>query len=191
MNKLSDRMWITRKARINMEKRLLLDLRIYTYLIPWYSILLIAVSVLPSAVNTTIKNSISVMGSIIVLVASLLLSQRDYRQECRLIKEQYIKIVKLIHDAIAAEANNESTDAIENEYCLLLQSTENHSEYDYKKVVIECKLRKKANPNENYTVPSPCFFDWVYFTIYTFGFWLLVTFIFVVFPIGICLWLLK
>lgn len=191
MNKLSDRMWITRKARINMEKRLLLDLRIYTYLIPWYSVVLIAVSVLPSTVNDTLKNSISVLGSIIILVASLLLSQRDYRQECRLIKEQYIKIANLINDAVTAETNNESTDAIENEYSLLLQSTENHSEYDYKKVVIECKLRKIANPDEKYTVPSPSFFDWICYTIYNLGFWLLISFIFIVLPLGICLWLLK
>ncbi len=191
MNKLSDRMWITRKVRINMEKRLNFNYKICTYLIPWYSILLIAVSIIPSNVDSSIRNTFSVLGSIIVLVVSLLLSQKDFKQECRQVKEQYISIGKLISDAYSAENRNDSTANIEDQYDQLLRETENHSEYDYKKVIIQCFLRKTTNPSENNTVPNPSFFEWSYFIIRNIVVWLIIILIYLVIPIGIFIWLLS
>lgn len=161
MNKLSDRMWITRKARINMEHRLINIEKICTYLIPWYSIIIIAFSLLCKNIDSDIKNNISIIGSIIVLVASSILSQRDLKREIAFIKKQYIKINKLIDEAKIAEDKNSDTSDIADRYSKLLASTRNHSENDFRKVKIDCILRKKANPMEDFTVPQPSPWDWI------------------------------
>ncbi len=165
MNKLSDRMWITRKARINMEKRLMLISNIYTYLIPWYSIIMIALSLFPTKIEVNLRNSLSIFSSVFVLVASLVLSQRDIKKECKKIKKQYIKIGKLITETKKAEENSIDTSQFELMYNKMLLSTENHSENDFRKVKIECKMRKNNNVDEEYTVPLPSCFDYIYYSI--------------------------
>lgn len=163
MSKLSDRMWVTRKARINMEKRLLLMSNVYTYLIPWYSIIIIALSLFPNKIESSLRDSISIFSSVFVLVASLVLSQRDLKQECTKIKKQYIKLGKLTTDTKNAEDKSNDTSQFEKKYNKLLFSTGNHSENDFRKVKIECRMRKNNNPDEQYTVPLPSGLDYLIF----------------------------
>ncbi len=94
-DKLLNKIWITRKNRINTESRLLKYQFLFSILIPWYSIALIFYSIMPSR-NSWITPVFTVCGSIVVLVSSIITSSQKLELRAHLMKEHYIELSQLL-----------------------------------------------------------------------------------------------
>jgi hypothetical protein len=181
MKKLSDRIWETRKCRINYEKRLLNYMRFMELVIPFYSIFLIALSIISLSSNNRIINFSSIIGSISILIISIIGSNKDYKGKAKEIKNQYISLEKLLFDSNKAEDRNDNEKIlqIEKEYIEILRNTDNHSEFDFLKLKNECLSLKRENKALEFTVPIPSFFEKCKYRLIQFGTLLIISIIFI------------
>jgi hypothetical protein len=155
-----DRIWVTRKCRILMESRLKRYALISEFLIPYYSLVIIALTIVPLMVtlNSDQKffNLASLVGSLFILIISVLLSSQKYELRAHLIKEQYIELNKL-YDIIDTENEHE----ISRQFNDILKQTENHLEADFIKLKIQLKNDK------NSTIAKPTWLEQIkYYFIY-------------------------
>ena len=136
-----DKIWITRKCRIIMESRLKRYALIAEFLIPYYSLVIIALAIIPLTVvsnpDQKLFNLASIVGSIFILIISILFSSQKYELRSYLIKEQYIELNRL-YDTV----NTENEHEILQQYNDILKQTENHLEIDYIKLKINLKKDK-------------------------------------------------
>jgi carbon starvation protein CstA len=133
VQKLSDKIWITRKTRIYTEQRLLSNAFWTQFIMIFYSSLLLVLSIW-ILVNPSQKVEIfSIFSSVVVLVASIFLSSQQFKERSLAIKNSYIKLEELISRARRAEDSNDvsATISIESEYATILLNVENHTDYDF------------------------------------------------------------
>jgi len=147
--KLSDKIWITRKARINAELRFNKSDRIAKVLITYYSSFLVICSVLNLNYSSEYGSIGLVLGSILVLVTSVFLSSQKFNNRAIAMRNHYLHLQELSSRAIRFEesGNNEGLQKIESEYIYCLSNIENHSEYDF--------LRLRFNERNNKTTLPP------------------------------------
>lgn len=145
MKSLKDRIWETRKTRILAAERLLKYMKHSEILIPYYSIFLIAITILPKTINQDIINFASVLGSVFVIVISLLISNQKFEKRATDMKNQYIKLQGLL---TRLEKDSQSCDKIDKEYSLILSETENHKQADYLKLMIQLRNDKESTVNK-------------------------------------------
>ncbi|MBV6512650.1 MAG: hypothetical protein FMNOHCHN_02159 [Ignavibacteriaceae bacterium] len=134
--KLSEKIWLTRKCRIQASTRLeRFDLN-SKIIINYYSLFIVILS-LYSLVKPDPAMGISLTSaSILVLVASLFITSRNFKERSISHKQCYIKLDELMHKVKDSEENNKvgSLSTLTRSYASVLNLTENHSEYDYLKV---------------------------------------------------------
>jgi len=135
---LEDRIWKTRKARINMSERL----KHYDFysqmLIIYYSLLLIIVTIIDIN-NKNIDVSIpTLIFSIIILVMSVFVYAMSFGKRSVEIQKTYTSMQRIL-SKIKRLSN---TNRIEDEYYDLLESSENHRPCDFLKVLYEVKNQK-------------------------------------------------
>jgi hypothetical protein len=127
-----------------MESRLKRYALISEFLIPYYSLVIIALAIVPLAMtsnpNHKFFNLASLVGSVFILIISILLSSQKYELRAHLIKEQYIELNKL-YDVI----NTENEHDIFQRYNDILKQTENHLETDFIKLKIQLKNDKNSS----------------------------------------------
>ncbi len=145
MKKLSDRIWETRKTRIYTEKRLMNNELITERLMIWYSFFLVVASVCSLKTQGVDISLYCTVGSIFVLVTSIYLSAQRYASRAATMKSHYISL-ELLECSVRNEEDNENMAELKNlekSYCALLNSIENHSDWDYLK--LRFKRRNGAN----------------------------------------------
>ena len=147
---LSDKIWITRKSRIYTEKRLLYANNFSNILVVWYSSFVALMTIWNLQYPDEKLNIILVIGSIAVLVASVVLASQKFTERSLAIKHCYIKLDELYSKTKKAEGNNNESHIIEleKEYSEILESVENHSDYDY------LYFRFEIRNNQNTTLPA-------------------------------------
>lgn len=159
MKKLSDRVWETRKTRIYTEKRLRLRGIQIEIIMIWYSFLLVSVSVL--SLKACSKNSLlyCTIESIFVLVASVYLSAQRFSNRAEAMRNNYVSLELLESNIRVAEKNNKNEEVLEHEkyYCELLNSIENHSDWDY------LLLRFSRKSYQDTTLPPFGKYEWIQF----------------------------
>ena len=128
---LSQRIWKTRKIRIQTEQRLLRNALIADCVIPFYSLSFIIISIFPNNNNNKIANSISIIGSLWILIASIIISMQQYRLRAYKMKNHYIKLDRLYRRASKEGLEEQEEDKISKYYENELQLVENHSRGDY------------------------------------------------------------
>jgi hypothetical protein len=169
---LYDRVWETRKARINTEKRLLTYGIICDCLIPWISANLITINIIPKFSKYQNLNILSFSLSIIILVISIIISSRQFGVRASNMKSHYIELNKLL-SKIKQSKNDYEYDS---EYNTLLNQVENHSTMDYLKVMIEMKDKSETIS----TIPKPTKFDIIHYYFSKLIFYSLIVLLFII-----------
>jgi len=184
MKAISDKIWETRKSRINQEKRLLHYATISEFIIPWYSIVLIAITINPFPQRKEIANYSSIIGSIIILVVSIIISSKDFKLRAKEVKSIYIQLDKLYHQAKSIELLRGDINEVFVEYSSILDNTENHSTDDYMKLRIDCWHRYIKNKNAySDSIDLPTILEITLYTINRIARSLLLLFLFLGIPI--------
>lgn len=133
---ISDKIWETRKIRINTESRLIMTSRVIEVLIPWYSFILIVINFIPIQKNNDWIFFMNSGGSLFVLIFSIILTNRDYKTRALRIKDHYLKLIGLylrLKDKNGIITEQEAS----KEYCKYLEEVENHSRSDYLKALFQ------------------------------------------------------
>lgn len=129
---LKDQIWTTRVSRINAEKRLISKENFVQGINIYYSCITIIFSVL-SLINGDNKLSMLTMFmTISLLIVILYLNGQKYLTRAREFRKNYTQLHKLeIQLQHVSENEDEKIIEIENNYCNLLDLSENHTSYDY------------------------------------------------------------
>ena len=127
---LSDKIWITRKARINAEERLkhwdaMVKLALVMYALASVSIGIgsIVLDIDPRA------QWVGIALAIVLLPISTLMSAQRFAERSTLMRICYTQLSRLCHRA--RETNGENFGEIEDAYCMILSLSENHRRIDY------------------------------------------------------------
>jgi len=137
MANYSEKIWKTRKIRINTEARLNKWATIFDILIPLYSLNFIIITILPIAKKDDWISFISITGSLIILVVSIVVANRNHKIRAYKMMLHYIKLDQ-IYTRIQS-ANEADKESIYNEYLNELTTIENHNNSDYLKTIIESR----------------------------------------------------
>lgn len=132
--KLSDRIWLTKKCRMESENRLNRYDTISKLLITYYSLFIIILS-LSDIINCSENFNFSIISySILILILSLIVSSMRFKERALSYKQCYIKLNELLHEATQIEEKSQNEEDVFKKYNEILNLTENHSEIDYYKV---------------------------------------------------------
>ena len=147
ITRLSHKVWITRKCRVIAATRLERTNLYWQVLIYYYSLVLLAFSVwtvLPNKSNLY-TSFISVISSIVIFSSSLFLNSFNFRDKAQMFKLCYIKLDKINckldllkdYENISPELTVENFEALHAAYLEVLSNTDNHSEYDYFRLLLD------------------------------------------------------
>lgn len=134
---LKQKIWITRKSRINAEKRLINQEKLIQYLNIWYAITLSGIS-LYSLVYDVGKNIsiISVILSFGITISLIYFSNQNWSIRAENMKRNYINLQSIYLELDSEEdIDNKKLKEFQNKYIEILNSCENHKEIDYYEVM--------------------------------------------------------
>ncbi|MDL0113518.1 SLATT domain-containing protein [Mammaliicoccus sciuri] len=149
-NYKNNKVWITKKARMNAEARCLANNNKAIIFLNFYSALLIIISILSIVYNSEIQSLISLFLSIAIMGVSVIIASMDFKEQAIQYKRSYLELMKIEEELDDLENcldqyNDEQSSKlfmkIKNDYIKILESTPNHKEIDYQKV----KRRKESN----------------------------------------------
>jgi len=170
MSTLSDKIWFTRKARIQASERLLMNNLHAQFALILYSLINVALSIFMLKIDNPIGQNSDIVLTIIsvcILVLSLFISNIDFKGRAEKLKENYLELHKL-HDK---SLDGEEDEKILNEaYISLLSSSENHK-------TIDDKIFRISN-SSTLTSRKPNIKEWIEVIAYVFFRKLLLIFIY-------------
>lgn len=137
MANISENIWFTRKARIQASERLSSNDNHSQILLVIYSIINTCLAVMLIKKITFLGNNtdlILVIMSVIILVTSLVVANKNFKGRSLTLKAHYIELQRLYFEATDAEEkeseNKEKLKVIRKEYTKLLDIVENHAPID-------------------------------------------------------------
>jgi hypothetical protein len=147
---LSDKVWITRKARIFSEQRLNNKAFLSQILMIVYSALLVFLSIWNLFHSNLPLDMLSIFGAIAVLISSVFLISQRYTERALSLRNCYIQLDALYLKVKRAEGTKEMEllAQLESEYFSILTNVENHTDYDY------LCLRYSLRNNQETTLPG-------------------------------------
>lgn len=157
MGTLSDKIWLTRKARIYTEQRLLNKSIITQAVMIFYSFGLVSISLLALTNHNKYLEIYSTVSAIAVLVLSVFISSQRYSERAMMIRNCYIRLDKLYLTSMKIEkvGDEEKIEQIESEYANILLNVENHSDYDF------LSLRYSLRNNKDTNLPRFTFYEYL------------------------------
>ena len=132
-NNLSDNIWFTRKARIQSEKRLLTNHTHSQLLLIYYSLWGVGFSIIAIKYDKFLGDDTSILVaifSVIILVASLVVTNFSFKERSNQFKDNYVKLQELYNNSKKNTNEVEELKEIEKEYYKALKSVENHLNID-------------------------------------------------------------
>jgi hypothetical protein len=140
---LSDKIWKTKKARANASSRLKNNDIISQSLIIYYSLFIVGLTIFDMKHKYVNMETLTLVLSIIILTISVFILSMDYKSRSEKLLTLNIKLDKLFYKAIKYKDDKQKTEIIHKKYLSLLESSENHSSYDFLKVRYEVKDDEK------------------------------------------------
>lgn len=139
-----ERIYLTYKARIAAESRMLQLAFWSQVLIAWYSIAIIIVSLADISTFYKVNDGgvATTSLSVLVLTASVFVYSQRFELRAASFRECYLKLRELYD-------SNDQPEAILRRYHDLLSSFENHSNFDYDSVLLEYRIRGKQIRDSN------------------------------------------
>lgn len=155
--RLENKIWETRKARINASERLR-RMDVYTkFITNYYSLMVVLYSVLgvyPHKAKIDVSVPLLIV-SIAVFGASLYINSMNYGERANDLKSCYIKLDTLVNELriLRAQSTNASGSIdqfreIEHMYTELLDGVENHSIFDYWEFLRTNETDKKLSSHQ-------------------------------------------
>ncbi|EGI73625.1 MULTISPECIES: SLATT domain-containing protein [Pseudoalteromonas] len=132
MSKLSDKIWFTRKARIQASERLLMNNQHAQFTLILYSLVNVALSIYMLKESNPVGRNSDITLTIIsvcILVLSLFISNIDFKGRAEKLKKNYLNLHELYEKS---ELPNADELQINSEYIKLLSDSENHKTIDDK-----------------------------------------------------------
>lgn len=125
-NHVQDKIWITSRVRMMAEKRLLKYNNWSLFLLAYYSVFTVLLSVFPDYFKSfyTYFDGIAVAASVAVLVASLVVGGFRFERTASLFRDCYLSLQRLYED----EGDSSSK---QKPYADILMVCPNHSDGDY------------------------------------------------------------
>jgi hypothetical protein len=123
---IDDKIWITSRVRMGSERRMLRYNNWSLFLLAYYSVIVVIVSVFPAyfAAHFIHFDGISVTASVTVLVASLVVGGFRFERTASLFRDCYLSLQRLGDGAIDTETKRQR-------YSDILLMCPNHSDGDY------------------------------------------------------------
>ncbi len=134
LDEFKNNMWKTRKARINASERLNATASFIKFLNAYYSCFIIVINLIDISNNNYHFEIMLLALSIILTISIFFFDSQQYLERSNKIKNCYIDIQKIYF-----EINEKNLLEKRNEYYDILRNNENHTEYDYYKVIIKEK----------------------------------------------------
>lgn len=157
INRLSDKIWITRKCRINSSERLILTNRIAQFLINYFTLVVLSISIwtLYNNDESSQLSFITVIASLFLFAGTIGVNSLNYKERIVSLKSCYIKLDELIGDLeilknefpqLHRDIVRERFEIIRSSYQKILEEVENHNSYDYLKFQVSQKdIRRKLD----------------------------------------------
>jgi len=129
---LSRRIYITYKSRINASERLKKTNSFIQGINIYYSLFLTALSIFSVSSGTPKLSLVITVYSVVVTVTIVFLAAQNYGERAKSLKNNYVAIFKL-YNHIQPDMQEDELQKISDEYNKLIDSSENHTEYDFSK----------------------------------------------------------
>lgn len=131
---LHDKIWWTRKSKIQTERRLLSNDFQSQLILLWYAFFSVAISIYYLIIKSasTVAPGVWVVLSVFSLVASGFISGLGYKSRASLIKECYEKLDSLYYEVRKSANDSEKLGELSERYRAILSLCENHSDLDYR-----------------------------------------------------------
>jgi hypothetical protein len=152
-----DKIWETKKTRINTENRLKRYSKCALWFIPYYSIYIIFISIFPKFESNKQIQVLSIIGSIVILVISIITSLQKYDLCAHKFKIQYLALDSLYNKYKDTKYDNAK---VIKEYSEILSETENHETIDYIRLIVS---RRKQET----TLEKPVLWHFMYLYLYS------------------------
>jgi hypothetical protein len=149
----ANRIWVTRKCRINASERLKNNDLFSQILIAYYSLFIIITTIIDMKNDHINFEVLTLALSIFILVASVFVLAMNYKERSLKLQTAYIKLNKIYREVEKKEATEEDFTEHLVEYDNVLECSENHAECDYLKVMFEVRndpIYKDINPKFTY-----------------------------------------
>ena len=147
---LSRRMYITYKSRINAAERLKKTNNFIQGINIYYSLFLTALSIYSVNSGTPKLSLVMTVYSVVVTVTIVFLAAQNYGERAKSLKNNYVAISKL-QNSLEENMTTEDIQKINDGYDALIDSSENHTEYDYFKAILsipdECAQLSRSKKN--------------------------------------------
>lgn len=166
-NNVQDKIWITSRIRMMAERRLLRYNNWSLFLLAYYSVFTVILSVFPEYFKNYYKyfDGITVTASVAVLVASLVVSGFRFERTASLYRDCYLSLQRLYEDDGDARSKQKP-------YADILVVCPNHSNGDYydflfTRIILEGKEvtsngeRLECTPYVRFSYVSRRFFFWI------------------------------
>lgn len=137
---LRDKIWLTRKCRIEASERLNRFDFFSKLILVYYSAFILCISIF-DFVNPNSNLSFSlIVSSLLVLIASLFIASRNFKERSISFKQGYIRLNQLLENYTSKQDvdDDQINNKLSDEYFNVLNLTENHSEFDY--LIVKLKL---------------------------------------------------
>lgn len=135
LTELKDKVWMTRKARINASQRLICLEKFIQYVNIYYSCFLCILSIYGLTTTNDKIGIISTILSVILTISIVYLNSQKFGDRAQQLKNNYISLQKLLFrlDNLDGNITCDLT-KLQDEYIDLLSNCENHSNSDYYKI---------------------------------------------------------
>lgn len=148
----SNRIWKTKKARMNYAARLKTKHEFYNGLVTYYSCVVIVLSLLKLDTND-MYNKMIFGVSILVTIFSVHSNTKNYLERHINMKSNYVSLSRLQERLSLVKEDSDSFSdeysTIVNEYQDLMNNCENHTTYDYNTIYIETDTEDKNSKEVN------------------------------------------
>lgn len=138
----SDKVWITRKSRINASERFKKNDLISQILIAYYSFFIIVITIVDIKNDNLNFEILSLILSILILIVSIFIFAMNYKERALVLQTSYVLMSKLYEKIKEKENKKDKYDELRNQYDMIVSLTENHSSSDYLEVMYEVKNNK-------------------------------------------------
>jgi len=145
----SNKIWKTKKSRINTSERFKSNDFISQVLIVYYSLFIIIVTVVDIQNKEFNFEVFTLILSITLLIVSVFILSMNFKERSLKLQNCYIKLDKIYREMEIKEDNNHDISQLKSKYYNILDLTENHTTCDFLKVEFEVRNENKQNENDS------------------------------------------
>jgi SMODS and SLOG-associating 2TM effector domain family 5 len=148
-NLINNRVWVTKKARMEAEARMNRNNFFMTLLVNYYTFIVLAFSIWTLVSENNNMSLLTVIASVGLFGISIFVSAVGYREKALQFKESYLSLNELEFDLKYLLRNENLEESLvindlklyEKKYNEILTKSENHNDLDFTKVLIKHDMK--------------------------------------------------